>query len=206
LTKRLALLLVLLVLAVGAWRLFLSLGHILHHEDPLERADVIYVLGGTRVERVAEAGQLFAEGWAPRVLLSRQIVEPAEARLRARGVAIVSETEMQRSVLEQIGVPPAAIDQVTAEQNATADEIEELADLSRVRGWTRLIVVTSKMHTARARLTLRRKFAGSGKEIIVRASRYDPMDVDRWWQKRSDFRFALFESQKLVAYWLGIGD
>src|SRR5690606_35383623 len=68
----------LLLLAAAGWYLFTSLGHILHHEDPLEHADVIFVLSGTRVERVAEAGELYLAGWAPRVLLSRQIVEPAE--------------------------------------------------------------------------------------------------------------------------------
>ena len=38
---------------------FLSLGRILDQEDPLEQADVIFVLGGTHLDRAAEAGHLY---------------------------------------------------------------------------------------------------------------------------------------------------
>jgi uncharacterized SAM-binding protein YcdF (DUF218 family) len=206
LKKRFGLLFLALIVAVGCWQLTTSLGHILYEEDPLENADVIYVLGGTRVERVAEGGQLYLEGWAPLILLSRQISEPAEVALRASGLTIPTEIDLQRSVLQQMGVPAAAVDEVTAEQVATANEVEELAQLAEQRRWQRLIVVTSKLHTARARLALQRRFAGTGRHIIMRASRYDDADVERWWSNRSDLRFALWESQKLLAYWLGIGD
>jgi len=196
----------LLLLAAAGWYLFTSLGHILHHEDPLEHADVIFVLSGTRVERVAEAGELYLAGWAPRVLLSRQIVEPAETRLRARGVLVPTETEVQRSVLIQMGVPETAIEALPNEQVATATEIDELKRLAAERNWTRIIVVTSKLHTARTALTLGRHFGGSGTRIITRASRDDPADLDRWWANRADLRFVLFESQKLLAYWVGLAD
>jgi len=194
------------VLALAGWRLFVSLGHVLHNEDPLDKSDVIFVLGGTRVERIAEAGALYREGWAPRILLSRQISEPAEIELRAAGLQIPTETQMQRNVLQQMGVPLEAIEEVRAEQVATANEVEELAQIAEVRGWRRIIVVTSKLHTARSRLTLRRRFSGTGRQIIMRASRYDIANIDDWWANRSTLRFVLFESQKLLAYALGIGD
>jgi uncharacterized SAM-binding protein YcdF (DUF218 family) len=206
LIKRLVALLLVLILAFAGWRVFTSLGHILHHEDPLAHADVIYVLGGTRIERPAEAAQLYREGWAPLILLSRQISEPAEIELRASGIRILTETDMQRDVLEQLGIPASAIDQVTREQVATANEVEELAEVAVARGWQRIIVVTSKLHTARAGLAMRRRFSPLGKEIIMRASRYDMTDVDRWWERRGTFRFALFEAQKFVAYAIGVGD
>lgn len=193
-------------LAIGGWRLFLSLGHILQSEDPLQKSDVVFVLGGTRVERVAEAGALYREGWVPLILLSRQISEPAEIELRAAGIHIPTETQMQRDVLRQMGVPPDAVEEVTAEQVATANEVEELAHIAAARKWQRIVVVTSKLHTARSRLALRRRFAGTNTEIIMRATRFDTVDVDRWWSNRSTLRFVLFESQKLLAYALGIGD
>ena len=197
-----------LVIAIvfGGWRLFLSLGHILHHEDPLAKADVIYVLGGTRVERAAEAADLYREGWAPLILLSRQISEPAEVDLRARGLHIPTETQLQRDVLHQLGVPPQAIEEVTAELVATATEVEELAQLAERRQWNRMIVVTSKMHTGRSRLAMRRRFQSTGREIVMRATRYDISDVDRWWARRGTLRFVLWEAQKFAAYAIGIGD
>ena len=204
--KRLGVLLVLLLVAIGGWQLARSLGSILYDEDPLQNADIIYVLAGTRIERVAEGGHLFLEGWAPGILLSRQISEPAEIQLRAAGVTIPTETQLQRDVLQQMGVPPAAIDEVTGEQVATANEVDELAQLAATRRWNRIIVVTSKLHTTRAALAMRRRLGPMGKEIIIRASRYDDAEVERWWSNRSDLRFVLFESQKLLAYWIGLGD
>jgi uncharacterized SAM-binding protein YcdF (DUF218 family) len=206
LTKRLGLLFLFVALAFGGWRVFLSLGHLLHNEDPLAKADVIYVLGGTRVERVAEAGELYREGWAPRILLSRQVSEPAEVHLRSQGLHIPTETQLQRDVLHQMGVPPEAIDEVRSEQVATANEVEELATVATARQWTRLIVVTSKLHTARSALAMRRRFEPINKTIIMRASRYDTTDVARWWSNRSTFRFVLFEAQKFAAYAIGVGD
>lgn len=205
-TKRLAALLIILALAFGGWRLFVSLGRILHHEDTLATADAIFVLGGTRVERIAEAAALYREGWAPRILLSRQVSEPAEVHLRASGVQIPTETQLQRAVLEQMGVPPDAIDEVRSEQVATATEVEELGRAATTQRWSRVIVVTSKLHTARSRLAMRRHLAGRGTVVIMRASRYDTSDIDRWWANRSTLRAALFEAQKYLAYAVGIAD
>jgi uncharacterized SAM-binding protein YcdF (DUF218 family) len=205
-TTRRAGVLLFVLLVFGGWQFFRNLGHLLHYEDPLERADVIYVLGGTRMERVAEGGQLYLEGWAPLVLLSRQVSEPAEVRLRAAGLRIPTETELQRDVLIQMRLPPEAIAEVSAEQVATADEVKELAQFARAKGWTRVIVVTSKLHTARARLAMRRALEPGGIRVLMRASRYDDADLAAWWSNRSDFRFVLFEAQKLLAYSLGIGD
>ena len=204
--KRLAVVLLVVALALGGWRLFVSLGHILHSEDPLAKADVIFVLGGTRVERVAEGGDLYREGWAPLVLLSREVSEPAEVRLRASGLHVPTETAMQRGVLQQMGVAPGAIIEVEREQLSTGTEVDELVRLVQDRGWSRLIVVTSKLHTARAGLVMRKRLEPLGKQIIMRASRYDTSDLDRWWRDRATARFVLFESQTFVAYALGVGD
>jgi hypothetical protein len=49
LKRRLVVLAAILGLSVAGWQLLTSLGHILHREDVLTKADVIYVLAGTRV-------------------------------------------------------------------------------------------------------------------------------------------------------------
>ena len=80
-----------------------------------------------------------------------------------------------------------------------------LVALMNERGWSSVIVVTSRQHTRRAGLSMRRVL-GDDKKVMVRASRYDRSDVDRWWVNRSTLRFTLFETQRYVAYWLGIAD
>lgn len=197
---------VLIVLLLASGWTVRTLGSRLHYEDPLAPADLIFVLGGMYLERAAEAGDLVREGWAPRILLSRPMSDGAEAALAARGLAIPSVSDIQRQTLMQMGVPAGSIDVVEDEQASTASESRDLRGRAATEGWTRVIVVTSKLHTARAALVLRRHFAGTGVQIIMRASRYDDTDVDRWWARRSDARFAIVEAQKLLLYWLGIAD
>jgi hypothetical protein len=54
-------------------------------------------------------------------------------------------------------------------------------------------------------MAARREVGGMGVEVIVRGSRYDAADPAHWWRRRSDVRSVLFESQKVVAYWLRLG-
>jgi uncharacterized SAM-binding protein YcdF (DUF218 family) len=182
-----------------------SLGHILYHEDPLERADAIFVLGGGWIARVAEGGHLYLDGRAPLVVLSRELPDYGEIALRRNGIDIPGVTEVQVRALVGMGVPRQAID-IIEPQEATASEAARIADLAATRGWRTIIVVTDKLHTARSRLVMTRHLAASQTRVLMRASRYDPADVDRWWERRTDFRFALFEIQKMLAYWIGVAD
>ena len=181
------------------------LGAFLVVEDPLAKADAIFVLGGTRYERPLEAVELYKAGWAPRITVNRQIADNGEIDLMKRGIPYKREVDEQIEVMGRLGVPASAIT-VLNEANSTADEADTLYAIATRDRWTRVIVVTSKQHTRRARLVMRRRMAGTGVEVLVRASRLDDADVHGWWKNRSTLRFTLFESQRLVAYWIGLAD
>ena len=186
------------------WMLFYG-GRYLQHEDPLQKSDAIFVLAGTRLERQFEAMDLYKEGYAPLVVLSPGRPEAGEALLRQRGIRFPSEVELERDVLVQLGVPSAAILATNGFVDNTAQEANLLRAMVTARHWRRVIVVTSKYHTRRAAFALRRGLEGTGAEVVMRATRYDPSDPARWWRRRSDFRFASNEWQKLIAYRLGLG-
>ena len=181
------------------------LGSFLFVQDPLEKADAIFVLGGTRYERPLEAVELYNAGWAPRVTLMRQVSDSGELELMKRGVPYRREVDEQIEVLTRLGVPSSAIT-VLNEANSTAEEADALYAIATREHWARVIIVTSKQHTRRARLVMRRRLAGTGVEVVVRPTRLDQADVDHWWRNRSTLRFTLFESQRLVAYWIGLAD
>lgn len=183
-----------------------GLGRFLVVEHPLTKADAIFVLGGSRLERPLEALDLYHDGWAPQILLSSQEADGGERALRARGIPVMSEPEFQKATLVSLGVPENAISILRDDQPSTADEAVALAATARERHWSRVIVVTSKMHTRRAELAMGRRAARMGVTIQVHGSRYDGMDVDHWWRRRGDLRFVLFEVQKLALYWTGIAD
>ena len=191
----------LIIAAVAAPRL----GAWLVVEDPLQKADAIFVLGGTLFERPLEAVDLYHEGWAPRLLLMRQIADDGEVELRRRGVVYQREIDVQVDVLMRLGVPRSAIT-ILDEQDSTKEEADALRTVVVANRWPRVIVVTSKQHTRRARLVMNRRVADTGAQVMVRASRYDKTDVNAWWRQRGTLRFTLFETQRLIAYWLRIAD
>lgn len=181
-------------------------GRFLVREDPMQASDAIFVLAGARAERWLEGLDLYREGLAPRLVLSPGLEETAESLVRQRGIRYPPEADLARDAILQMGVPPSAVSVLDGWVDNTAQEAAKLHALASTDGWHRVIVVTSKYHTRRAAFAFHREFAGSGIQILMRASRYDSSDPAHWWRKRADIRYVLFEYEKLVFYRLGLGE
>lgn len=187
----------------GVW-LLIDGGRFLQHEDPLEHADAIFVLDGTRLERPLEAVDLYKAGWAPLIVLSPGLPEPAELLARSEGITFPRQAELVRNAMVQLGVPAQAIVADPGSVDNTASEANLLRAMVIARHWTRVIVVTSKYHTRRAGFAFRRGLKGTGATPIMRASRYDPFDPAHWWRSRPDVRYGSREWVALILYYLGL--
>ena len=181
------------------------LGSWLVVEDPLAKSDAIIVLGGTMYERQLEAVDLYSEGWAPRIYLFREVIDWGELALIERGVPYTKAVDIQIDAMLQLGVPRDRI-LILDRAGSTSEEADFVRQLAAAEKMSRLIVVTSKQHTRRARLVMRRKLNGTGADVIVRPSRYDRSNVEDWWSERATLRFTLFEMQRLFGYWIGVAD
>lgn len=201
--RRIIAILALLAIAGGAWFLVYG-GRYLQHEDPLVKADAMFVLAGTRLERPLEAVDLYQEGFAPLIVLSPGRPEPGERLVRARGIRFPADAELVRDAMIQMGIPAAAIVATDGYVDNTAQEANLLRAMVQTRGWRRVIVITSKYHTRRSAFAFRRGLEGTGAQAVMRASRHDVSDPARWWRSRADFRFVTSEWQKLIAYRLGL--
>ena len=193
----------LLLLAFSVYALP-RLGRFLVAEDPLTKADVIFVLSGARFERMLEAVDLYKEGWAPKIILSVGVYDWGEVELRRMGIPYPHEADIQVDVMGRLGVPPQDIIVLDHEQDSTHEEAATLVGQMQLHHWSTVIVCTSMQHTRRARMEMNRLLAGQGVKVVMRGSRHDRSNVDRWWANRSTARFTLFETQRLVAYWLGL--
>ena len=180
-------------------------GSFLHDEDALAKADAICVLSGTRMERQLEAADLYLQGYAPTVVLTEDAPDGGVVALRERGVVLPSTAQAAREILVTLGVDPRAILIIPEIHDSTAAEAHSFGRLAAQHRWDRLIVVTSKFHTRRAGFAVRRELRGTGVDVLMRASRYDPADPERWWRTRGDIRWTLSEGQKLILYGLGLG-
>ncbi len=182
-----------------------QLGRLLSVEDAVDRSDVMIVLSGSRTDRWIEAVELYREGHAPRIVLSQGEPDGGEEYLRSRGIRLPTATEMSRDAMVQLGVPREAILILPEEPQNTAQEASAFRRMLERERWRRVTVVTSKLHTRRARFAFRRELAGTGVEVFVRGSRFDRSNPARWWRRRGDLREVLVESVKLVAYTCGLG-
>jgi uncharacterized SAM-binding protein YcdF (DUF218 family) len=121
------------------------------------------------------------------------------------GIRFPSDAELARDAMLQLKVPAAAVETLPGSLDNTADEAAAVHALATARHWSRVIVVTSKYHTRRARFAFVREFKRSNVQILIRASRYDTSTPERWWTKRADIRYVPSELEKLLAYKLGLG-
>lgn len=199
-TQRLLALLVVVALAatlVGA-------GRLVTHEDPLEKADAIYVLGGSWVERWLEATDLYRESYAPHVVISRGTISDGERELAKRGVPFPSPGELGRTtMIGPLNVPADAVELLATDVDNTAQEAAAIRAVAAERQWRRLIVITDRASTRRAGFAMRRVL-GPDILVIMRAPRLDRFPPGRWWQTRASFRTVFYEMPKLLAYWSGL--
>ena len=181
-------------------------GRVLDHDDPLQKADLIFVLAGDRVERWLEAVDLYQEGWAPRIVVSPGPVASIEAQLRQRGIVYPREGELARNAVIAAGVPAEAVSVLPGWVDNTAHEATELRRLLPSDRQTRLIVVTSRYHTRRTGYAFRRAFENTPVQVIVRGSRYSTVHPTAWWKHRADARYIMYELPKFFAYLAGLAE
>jgi uncharacterized SAM-binding protein YcdF (DUF218 family) len=171
------------------------IGSFLVVEDPLRPAAVIVVLGGQSPFREMEAARLFFEAWAPKVMLVPGPIREEQEALSELGFKITEGWEISRQVLLKRGVPAAAIIVPDGRADGTLEELKLIFNATAGEKKP-VILVSSKYHTRRVRLTW--NYIGEGAPAaIVRAASRDPFDPARWWRER---RFAL----SVVREYLGI--
>jgi len=173
-------------------------GTFLALEDPIEPAAAIIVLGGGFPAREREAADLYRAGLAPKVVVTRE-AQNREAWWRAEGRR--TTTDLQREALMRGGVPASAIIVPEGEAVATYDELK-LIVRTFPEGDSPVILVTSAYHARRVRLSWNH-VAGDPPRAIVRATRHDPFDAERWWQDRRWVRAILREYVGLLDAWIG---
>src|SRR5689334_3022112 len=132
--RRVAVITALALVLGGVW-LLLDGGRFLQHEDPLQHADAIFVLAGTRMERPLEAVTLYKEGWAPKIVLSPGRPEPSERLIRAEGVRYPLESEVTRDAIIQLGVPADAVAATDGYVDNTGEEANLLRAMVKVNHW-----------------------------------------------------------------------
>ncbi len=162
--------------------------------DSLASADALYVFPGGVPERAACAAELFADGIAPRVVLSGERIQP---ELDALGIAL-TDADVNAQILSRRGVPSRAL-VVLREGTSTWEDGQALRRWAQGRpGVQRVIAVTSPAHSRRARRVLQRAFEGTG--VDVRLWPCPSSIVPDWWRHEETLLQVVDEYVKLAYY------
>lgn len=170
-------------------------------EDSLRRAAAIVPLGGQTPFREMEAAKLYLAGWAPRVVIVKGARREEATALKELGIAVTEGWEFSRQVLLRQGVPLSAISVADGEAEGTLEELQAVSR-SLKRSEAPVILVTSKYHTRRTRLTWHYVTEGRS-QPIVRAAAKDPFDPTRWWRERRFVLSVVREYLGLANYYAG---
>jgi uncharacterized SAM-binding protein YcdF (DUF218 family) len=172
-------------------------------EDPPQAVDAIVVVAGSSPSREEVAAALFREGWAPRVLVSRQAVPPRVQRLIDLGIRPRDFQGESVLALEKLGVPRDAIVTLDRPVEITEAELRLVAAAARERGWRRLTLVTTRFHSRRVRLIWERETGGAIEGRLATVSD-ECAAGEAWWRRRRCSEAVLHEYLGLLALYLRI--
>ncbi len=190
----------LVVLVAGATWVFLRVGQWLVVEDQLEAAQAIVVLSGGMPVRAREAAEIYRQGFAAQVWVTRP-VGPAE-ELQQMDIFYLGEEFYSQKILIHLGVPADAIHILEKPVVNTEEEVLEIAaELRRGEG-RKVIVVTSKPHTRRVKAIWKAR-VGENPRALVRYASGDDYDGAHWWRRTHDALDVVREILGLANAWAG---
>src|SRR5438477_1827707 len=158
-------------------------------------ADAIVLLAGGEPGRAMGAADLYKQKKAPNIVLTHEPIGPEIIELGKRGVNLSTGFDMNKYILQGLGVPDEAIIPVEPFVSDTFDELTRVHELAEQKQWKSVIIMTSNYHTRRTGMVARYIF-GKTMDFTVVASPHGGLNRDNWWTERGDVRTFLIEFEK----------
>jgi Uncharacterized conserved protein len=159
-----------------------ALGNFLVIQDRLEPSDIIFVLNGDVATRLFQAAKLWKQGLAPKVVIVR-----AENSLAVNMDLAMNVTDTSIAVMKKAGIPEPVIVQLPVPNGVTStfDESRALRSYAQQNSLRQIIVVTSAIHTRRARWIIHRELSGLAVKIMMTPF-FDPRYTSSNWWRQED--------------------
>lgn len=180
------------VLGIGAlWLCFLGAGHFLvaPAQAPV-KADLIFALGGDNGGRVNGVLDLYRKGYAPKVLVGAEGLNPKTR---------TAYLSWQARYMVDGGVPEQALLLDRRSKNSREEAVNTL-ELLRLMKLDRVLVVSDPPHMRRLAWVWGKVFEGSGKQFTLVASEMPDWDAAHWWRTSPNAQFVFGEYIKLAYY------
>ncbi len=166
-------------------------------EQPV-KSDILVVLAGDYA-RPSYAAELYAQGYAPDIWISRPKRLSTLVTLDRLGIRLPNEESVNRQILVKRGVPDRHIRLYGLDAKSTADEALTLRREFPPSG-KKILVVTSRYHVRRSRLIFHRFLPEA--DIRVVAAPYEDSN-QKWWKNKELAQNALLEIFKTLYFLSG---
>jgi uncharacterized SAM-binding protein YcdF (DUF218 family) len=176
-----------------------EVGNFLVISDRIEPANIIFLLNGDTTTRPYHAAELLHQGLAPKVVIAR--MEDSES---VKLGAYPNPTDSNIAVLRKLGLMDSQIVELRPPVGVqhTVDEAEALLAYSREHPLRKVIIVTSDLHSRRARYTFRRVLSGTGVKLMLSPVRDLKYGADNWWRLEDGIIGCQNEYLKLAYYYV----
>ncbi len=175
-------------------------GEYLVVEHDIREADLIVCLAGGAVERGLQTADLYQDGLAPRILISRATLPDGSQALKGKGVSFPERRDLLMGLLMDLGIPRSALIAPDSLVESTFEEATTVREVVDENGFQTVILVTSPSHSRRVWLTFKKVFENDDVEIMVKPSKYSDFSPQGWWKTRKFFCEVAVEYQKLLYY------
>lgn len=194
-------LLIVLLAAIAAFllrtTLLTGLARFLIIDDPLSPADIVVLLTGDTTTRPFRAAELIRKGVAPVVVICR-----AESSAPVQWGLFPNATDVNVGMLKKIGVADSKI--IVLERpggvTSTFDEAETVRDYVRRNKTSSMIIVSSALHTRRARWVFRKVLQGEGVAIRMSPVHHHRFSDTNWWTQEDGLLYCPSEYAKFLLY------
>ena len=166
-------------------------------DDATPGADAILILSGEPRTRIPKALELYRNGYAPVLIITRS------ARLTGfRPELFRDEHHLTRQALEAEKTAFALLPTSGRGCSSTFDEAYDAARYAADHNWSRIILVTDSYHTRRARYAFRKIFEQENVTVVIQtaAAPNAIYDHSNWWRTERGLSNYLLESIKFPVY------
>ena len=174
-------------------------------EKPLEKADAIFVLGGSSVyvERTQKAAELFKNGVSEKILLTDDGTHGGWSKLEKRNPPFA---ELARNELVKLGVPAENIEIFQPQVTGTVYEARNLAEAVKTKNLNSVLIVTSAYHSRRAfwicDKILKENNLAVSLGIVSPETGIQTPPPQIWWLTPKGWEFVAGEYLKSLVYWV----
>ncbi|MBP8822342.1 MAG: YdcF family protein [Flavobacteriales bacterium] len=174
-----------------------AIGNFLITEDPPNRVDAVFVLGGSVYDRGMEAARIHQQGLSPRFIFTGA---PVPTALKALGIDS-TEAECTRNTAVMAGIPLAHTTALN-KGTSTFEEAVALLDHARSHGLDTVMVISNRFHLRRIGMVFRPRFEQAGITVLLHGAPSPDINEAFWWASEEGLVMLNNEYLKLGYYWL----